>query len=475
MEKLPHLPRSLTNIRKYASVSPSSIRMLKQAVNSRDISKLINLSSTVRNLNARPINEGLELSFQLASLRKNLDKYSIINYHKENRLRNLKSKLKELKDKEIVTEDEVKKENYYYKIMQEIKDVQLQELAELDTQRIYEFVHERMRNTKNFLEKKDIKLRKQLDLVTHSAQTFSRLCKDTKDSVNQYKIVYKNAIKALNYEKSSLESELGRMENQSKLKKAMITKTEEHNKHRLEIVEQTMIDERSAHLEELRNGVLIYKMYEKFLSKKLVYEKSTFTRLDDAFQRVRVKTGLYNIEEVIEKFLTQEANYKVLTDNLHKKEIECSEYKIRLSEIKDKVSMLDEERVEKKHEPEIVKKSLNKALRAKEKLADIENLYLKLYTWVDNYIKKAHGNRVDETGEKMSLKEKFARLKDLVKMMLKSVDEVNTNNIYIDAMRRLSLDKLKVFHIQTDTRKLSENSEKLGPPGKTPHRVLNSS
>ncbi|OMJ80029.1 hypothetical protein SteCoe_19800 [Stentor coeruleus] len=457
MEKLPHLPRSLTNIRKYASVSPSSIRILKQAVNSRDTSKLINLSSTVRNLNARPINEGLELSFQLASLRKNLDKYTIINYHKENRLRNLKSKLKELKDNEIVTEDEVKKENYYYKIMQEIKDVQLQELAELDTQRIYEFVYERMRNTKNCLEKKDIKLRKQLELVTHSAQTFSRLRKDTIDSVNQYKIVYKNAIKALNYEKSSLESELGRMANQSKLKKAMIAKTEEHNKHRLEIVEQTMIDERSAHLEELRNGVLIYKMYEKFLSRKLVYEKNTFTRLDEAFQQVRIKTGLYNIEEVIEKFLTQEANYKVLIDNLHKKEIECLEYKEKLSKMQDKVNMLNDEKIEKKHEPEIVKKSLNKVLRVKEKLVDIENLYLKLHIWIDNYIKKAHGNNVAETGEKMNLQGKFVRLKNLVKMMLARVDEANTNNIYIDSLRRLSLDKLKVFYVQDDTRKLSEN------------------
>ncbi|OMJ94150.1 hypothetical protein SteCoe_2792 [Stentor coeruleus] len=474
MEKLPHFPKSLSNIRKKTQVSPTAIRMIRDVVNSRDTSKLIKLSSTVRNLSARPLNESSELTLQLATLRKNLDKYSLVNHHKENRLRQLKSKLKELKVKEIITNDDVKRENYYYKLMEDIKNVQLQELDELETQRIYEFINERLRITVDFLEKKDIKLHKQLELATHSAQNQSRLRKDTIDSVNQYKIAYKSAVKALKYEKSALETELSRMETQSKLKKSIITKTEEHNKHRLEIVEQTMIDERSAHLEEIKTGVLLHRMYEKTLSRKMIFIKEVFNRLDSAFQRVRIKTGLYNIEEVIEKFLTQEANYKALTDNLHRKEVECSEYKKKISEMQEKVASLAEEKLEKKSGHDMMKDALNRLLRSKEKAAEMDKLKLKMHIWVENYTKKASGGIEGDDFKSFSLREKFARLKDLVKIMLMNVDFGDKKAGDINSLRSLSMDEIRLLYTQVRIRKLSNNSEKAASQGRTPHRIRDS-
>ena len=102
MEKLPYLPRSQTNIKRIKQISPTTIRILKQAVSSRDTSKFINLSSTLKSSMKRPSSEGLELSFQLTTLRKNLDKFSLLKSHKERTLKDLKSKMKLLKDSEVV-------------------------------------------------------------------------------------------------------------------------------------------------------------------------------------------------------------------------------------------------------------------------------------------------------------------------------------------------------------------------------------
>ena len=377
MEKLPYLPRSQTNIKRIKQISPTTIRILKQAVSSRDTSKFINLSSTLKSSMKRPSSEGLELSFQLTTLRKNLDKFSLLKSHKERTLKDLKSKMKLLKDSEVVKVAESRRSDEYNRLRQEIKNVQVSELEELENQRIYEFMLERLRMSKKFFEKKEKKLRKYLEKNIHEAELQAKLRKDTVDSLYQYKIVYKNAVDALKYETDSFTEEIEKIKAQSIIKKSQISKTEEHNKHRYDIIEQTMIEERSAHFEDMRNSLLMYKMYDKYLLRKLVSEKIIFNRLDDAFQKIRIKTGFNNVDEVIEKFLSQEFNYRALTLGLHNKESECNHYKIKIADIQKKVNELGQMKQNNEVDSLFIQKRLEIA-RIKEKKSNLEQLFLKL-------------------------------------------------------------------------------------------------
>lgn len=418
MERLPHQPKSLPHIRSIKTSSPTSIRILKQVVSSRDTSKFINLTSTLTPMNKRPTSEGHELSFQLTTLRKTLDRYSLLKTHKEKKLEELRLKLQQIKVSELVKDDDIIKENYYHKLKQDIKNIKVLECDEIDTQKIYENMYQRMSEIKRFLEKKEKKLRKALEISIHNADIQSKKRKEVIDSVNQYKIVYKTAENTYNYETSTLKNEISRLKTQSKLKKSVLTKTEEHNKHRLDIIEQTMIDERSAHLDQMRNGLLMSKYYNKFLSQKLVTIKQTFNKLDEAFQKVRIKTGLSNVDEVIEKFLTQESNYQLLTFVLHQKEEECSDYKAKLFLLQANVNELNDTKLIKNKDSNELKRKFDEFYRVREKKREIDKIFLKINIWVDNTTKKI--NPEQAPSETLSLKEKFGILKNLVSDILKN-------------------------------------------------------
>jgi hypothetical protein len=457
MEELPRIPRSLTNIRRIKPVSPASVRMLKQLVINHDPSKFINLSSTVRHLNSRPIAESPELTFQLATLRKNLDKYYLQNLLKTNRIKELQTRLKEMNDSQAITEEEIQKKNYYHQLKVDIKNAKIQEMIELEDQKVYEFMGERLRYTKKFLEKKEKKLRKELESTLHDADLQGRLRKETRDSVLQFKNAFRIASETVDYEKMSLINEISRMETQSKLKKSMIAKTEEHNRHRLEIIELTMIDDRSAHLEDIRKKMLLHKWYYKALAKKLITEKVNFTRLEEAFLKVKIQTGLVNVEEVIEKFLTQEANYKQVVDSLHTKELECSEYHEKIQKMQKKVAKIGQEKVGKKIVNEEVKNMIEKNLRAKEKKFEIDKAFLKINVWIENALKKIDKSVEFEAIKGLSMKKKFELLKEIIREKRKELSSDQENR-----PKSMKLDEIVEFYISVQKlRKFSH--EKLQP------------
>jgi hypothetical protein len=454
MEKLPQLPRSLTHIRKIKAISPASVRVLKQVISTRNASKFINLNSTMQTANTRPASEGLELSFQLTTLRKNLDKHYLSKFYKEKMLEDLKLELKQLQDSEIVKEAELSKLKFYEQLKNDLKETKYLKLQELENQKILDNMHERMRKTKVFLEKKDKKVKKILEINTYNAEMQAKLMKETLDSVSQYKIVYKSALESLKFEVNSLTTEISRMKAQSKLKKSLITKTEEYNKNRIDIVEKTMIDERSSHLEEMRNSLISHKMYDKLLSKKLVIVKNIFNRLDEAFQKVRIKTGLFNAEEVIVKFLTQEANYQALTQTLHAKELECNEYKKKIDDIQEKVAVLDEDKPSKEYATEEIKQKINEIGRSKEKKSEIWKIFLKINIWVDNIIKKIDPVVSEEEIKALNLSQKFKLLKGLVSNILNDPASSRSIKVEFEAHNKLKIEDIHNFYQKYKTKTL---------------------
>lgn len=452
MEKLPHLPKSQASFRRPSPISPSSYRILKQALVTRNTSKFMNLSGTLRNQSLLNQDEIPELSFQLATLRKSLDKYSISNFHKENRLRELQFVLKELKDSQTVKYEEIQMRNHYKDVKVQIGDVALSMADEIEDQKMLENIQERMRLTKAFHEKKEKKLKKKLEAVSYYLETQMKLRKETLDSVNQYRNLYKTALGQVEFEKSELKQEILRMENHSALKKKLLEKTEEHNKHRLEIVELTMIEERSAHLDDIRNSKMLHFCFDQLFRKKLAKEKIVFNKLNEAFMKVKIQTGLQDVEDMIEKFLTQEFNYQELIKNLQIKEIKCEDYKLKILNIQNQVDHLSQQKRFQAHHTEI-HQILQKVTRLKEKKNELNNVRMLMAAWIENAWKKM--KLPMENAENLTLKEKYLIFgKEIVKIIKEYIglgkheeNEVKRKKVKVQEIMQIYL-AMNVFKVR---------------------------
>lgn len=382
MEYFPKTPNSLPNLRRCSPISPSSARMLKKIVDTRDVSKLINLSSTVRNIKQSPIGDNFEISYQLTTLRKSLDKYSVLNFQRESRIKELKLKLVELRNKDTVRDEDVQKGNSYKDLKKEIKVIREKEKEEIEQQMILEGMFERMTCAKEFLEKKERKMKREIEKTVCDLNLVSKLRKDVVDSVNQYRIIYKDAANMYEHEKEYLENEITRLENQSKLKKKLIEKTQEHNRHRLEIVELTMIEESSAPLEKMRESHLLHKAFNFLFHKKISNEKVKHTQLENAFLTVSLKTGIHSVDDLIEKFLTQEKNYSQITNEVQIKEQDLTVFNKKLNDLQFKVNILSSKKQFKLLGGDGLKKANEELLKLREKKEELQKVITKISTWI---------------------------------------------------------------------------------------------
>lgn len=469
MEKLPHLPKSQSSFRKPSPISPSSYRILKQALVTRNTSKFINLSGTLRNKSLINQDEIPELSFQLTTLRKSLDKYSVSNFHKENRLRELKLKLKEMNDSQIVKAEETQMKSDYKAIKTQIKHIELSMIEELEDQKILENVQDRMQLTKTFHEKKEKKLKKKLELCSYTLNTQTKLRKETIDSVNQYRIMYKTAYGQVEYEKKELETEILRMENQSVLKKKMLEKTQEHNKHRLEIVELTMIDERSSHLDEIRNSKLLHFGFDHlFLRRKLAKEKIVFNRLNDAFVKVKIQTGLHDIDDVIERFLTQESNYRELTRNLQEKEKRVDEFKEKIQNVQARVDGLNEIKGI-LHLGNDIQKIVQEVNRLKEKKNELVGAKFIMNIWIENIGKKM--GILEDNVEGLSLMEKYTRFGKGVLNMIRKYVELGTSEKNENKRKKLKVEEIVQAYLAKDGFRIKNKKSELEKALRSIHKT----
>ena len=315
-------------------------------------------------------------------------------------------------------DEELKLQAEYSGLKREILQVLEKMQDEVFDQSVLISMQQRMRDTRKFLEKREKRIKRSVEVEGQDFEVKIRLRKETVDSVSQFKAVYKQAVGQVRYEKDLLVSEISRLETQSQIKKVLIEKTEEHNRHRLEIIELTMIEERSAHYEEIRNSILLHYCYDGFLRIKLSKEKIIFNRLNEAFSQVKIKTGLQNIDEAIERFLTHEHNYRELTQNLQSKELECNEYKSKINGMQTKINILADHKDSAAQGKDILKKSVEDLCRVKAKYDEIGKVHLFINIWIDSMFKRM-GFKA-QNAESLQLVEKFKLFSQNVSNLFKN-------------------------------------------------------
>jgi len=140
----------------------------------------------------------------------------------------------------------------------------------------------------------------------------------------------------------------------------MMTRAENREKMRQEIVLEAQGDLSSQDEQNLKKAVVTNTMYSQLNQAKKEDEQEKITTYEEAFRKIRDATGVSDVSEVISKFLTQEETQKRLMEMTKESQL--------------RIDSLQEEKALAKHRVEEIKFSGNVASGTRRLVDDFETL-----------------------------------------------------------------------------------------------------
>lgn len=104
------------------------------------------------------------------------------------------------------------------------------------------------------------------------------------------------------------------------LKEASIQKRIERQRHNQEIAEAAANENKDSSELKMRENLLIQKLWNVFLRKKMENEMRNSAQIDEAFKAIKTETGVTDVQEMVKKFLTREQTYSQLLFNVNDSE-----------------------------------------------------------------------------------------------------------------------------------------------------------
>lgn len=250
---------------------------------------------------------------QLVLIHKELDKIKSENRKKQAIIKKLKQDLQASKrSTSVLSEDKFsldqrlqRLENYLETVIQKRKD----EEADMKS---YQYLLDRIKEDKHALDK-ELK-RQQLDYSKHQRSLHTELGKTKKlQEINlREKMEIQNLSQSILKENKYYEANLSLIEKKALERSRAIMILEESSKHREQIADAAQSQISNTETIELRNRALLSKMWFFYLNKKFQAESDKGGILEAPFQKIKITTGMQNVEEILTRFLTREEAYKDL-------------------------------------------------------------------------------------------------------------------------------------------------------------------
>merc|ERR1719324_2148445 len=161
-------------------------------------------------------------------------------------------------------------------------------------------------------------------------------------------------------ERRQREKELNERRAQARARQEMMTRAENREKMRQEIVLEAQGDLSVQDEHNLKKAVVTNTMYSQLNQAKKEDEQEKINTYEEAFRKIRDATGVSDVSEVISKFLTQEETQKRLMEMTKESQL--------------RIDSLQEEKQLAKHRVEEIKFSGNVASGTRRLVDDFETL-----------------------------------------------------------------------------------------------------
>ena len=316
MRELPRL-RPTSNVS--AARSLSSTRRIRDIVTSQNSSLIIDRKERFHIKDesawATRDEEKNEISTQLISLRKRHDISKDLLSQRAQQLKGLEHEFKHLSMlEENARKGQTNLHEHVGTLETELKRIRgLMDKAK-DERYMYEHLLERMKLTKLHLE---LKASAYMDSLKNKKTVLSEQLQRMRKS-QEHSFLTKqayNVVKDLFHrETKDKEGQVVELQKNAQSRREMATRRDTRQRRQLEIAEAAANEERDSEEVRLREGYLLHKFWCRALTKKLRKDKEESVELEEAFQRAKAATGLTDVHEIVERYLTREQTFTDLTE-----------------------------------------------------------------------------------------------------------------------------------------------------------------
>ena len=350
-----------------------------------------------------PEQETKEIGTYLNLIRRNHDKIKQENMKKKLYLERLK------KDFERASELAQNSEESSEMIEEKIKKVQNQLEStrkrfkdEIKDLKSYTHVLDRMKKDKIAMEIKANDIQTSLKSTKHVLNSEVRKSQIAKEAHFQSKLVLQDLRKSYYLSQKKKSEKIQNLERELKSREDVAARREDRQKRQNEIAEAAANDDKDSHEVKLRESLLLFKLWFSFLSKKLNMEMKKAVDVERAFLKIKSATGLVDVVEIVERFLTREQSYLVLVKAVSEAEEKLNMLKSENKKAKEMLSSLTLE--DSGSKPAVTTSEAVKSLQkkqknyviVKEKLKSSRNLYNQIMNWTNKTLIVLKSKKPDE-------------------------------------------------------------------------------
>lgn len=368
--------------------SLSKKRPVKFLITQGDISVY---SEAGENIDIYKDDEMKEIAMQLTMIRKKHDQTKRDNSLKKHRLERSKKELEKLGTVAEITEiDEKIINNRIGQLETALELTQIKVEEELLNKKSYEHMLNRMNLEKVNLQLTSNHLSNTLKSSRMVLETEKEVSRKNKESNYQSKKFLKDLKDNLVLEKRKKQERVQQLERSVKLRKDASERRQERLKRQAEIAEAAANEDRDTQEIQMKEQLLINRFWYMFLRWKLEKEWQGASEVEEAFQKIRAATGLTNVKEIVQKFLTREEVHDQLMVSIGEGEKALDELKTENEKSRNELKellLIEGESNERSFFKEIkaleedTAKEQNELMKSKERAENTARTYQQIHAW----------------------------------------------------------------------------------------------
>lgn len=257
--------------------------------------------------------ETKEVADQLKQIRKKHDQTKESNLKKRQQLEKLRKDLE--KFNAIATEAEEEKKmmdlrvNDLKKALETAHDRYEEEIRFKKT---YLHMLDRMKQDKLSLECKANVLKQNLKSAKKVLNTESEKMRKSNEARFQSKLVLKELRESIAIDRRQKDERILRLQKNIRLRQEAVLRRDERQRRQAEIAEAAASLDKDSHEMKLRESLLLSRFWYYIITKKLSKIQRESVQVEQSFEKIRSVTGLTDIQDILERFLTKEHTYAQL-------------------------------------------------------------------------------------------------------------------------------------------------------------------
>jgi hypothetical protein len=265
--------------------------------------------------------ETREVASQLALIRKRHDKTKESNIKKRMYSEKLKLELEKASSAaNMIDVDSKTLQQKIEALSQVLEQNKLKHDEEMLSKKSYLYMLDRMKREKIAMEVKANSLQTSLKSTKLVLNAETDKFRKVRESQYHSRVMLQEIKQTVEYDQKKKNERLQQLEKNLKQRQEVAFRREERQKRQAEISEAAANDDKDSQELKLRETLLLNRMWYVILTKRYELEVKKSSDIEQAFQKIKINTGLNDINDVIEKFLTKEQTYNSLLSTIAESE-----------------------------------------------------------------------------------------------------------------------------------------------------------